>query len=427
MISRALLLFALLAAPWIATAENPSVLTRFTLNEAKSRVRVHSPRLKAARAELVAASEQARSQDAAQMPRLSLEANYRYISEVPKFQLGPTPQPMGDNNNYSLGPQLSYVFWDSGASRNVQRSLRKMEEAKQSENLLVERQVLLSTRVAYVQAQLAQKELELSERSLALAQSQSNDIGARFRSGSASQLDALSARMEVSNYELRVAQARAEHAAALAELKVWVGDLPEALVLDPLDGGLPPLADTAVPTDHPLLRSQRSLAEGLRFSERGQRAGHWPTLQMQAKTSLDFPNGPKLERFHQNTLSVGLSWPIFEWGRTSAAVAQKHAEQEAASYRAEQATNELVRDWTKAKSRYANLLEQGQTVNRLLHEAQNLAKLHYQTYRAGRISLLEVQTSNLRLLDTEIRKARIEAQLRTQHQTLKFLNGEENL
>jgi outer membrane protein TolC len=397
----------------------------FSLQEAERRVRENSPRLRAARQDAAAALEQARATGASLLPRLTLEGSFRYVSEVPELALGPVPQRLGDNENFSIGPALSYTLWDTGAGRAQRRGLYRLSEAKEKEAEASERQALLSTRVAYHQAQLSRKELELSEKTLSVASAQSRDIDARYRSGVVARLDALNARMEVSNYELRVTQARAEAQVAMAELASWVGEIPADAELDPLDAAAAGRVPEEAPLTHPQVEAQWKAAESFREGLRAQWAGYGPTIQLQAKTSLDYPNGPRLERIGQNTVSLGMSWPIFEWGKTPALVAQKRAEEESARRRAEQGALDLRRDWAKARARHDNLVEQSRTSDKLLREARDLARLNYDTYKAGRISFLEVQSSNLRLLDAEIRKARIEAQLLSQKQTLKFLAGEE--
>lgn len=400
----------------------------FTLADAENRARESSPRLLAARSDATAAHEQARSLEASLYPRLSVDGSYRYVSQVPTLQVGQAPaQRMGDNNNYSLGPTISYTLWDSGASRHGYRSAHNLDLAKDQERLAMERQTLLSARLAYVQAQLSAKELELTEKSLKSALAQSKDIESRYRSGAAARLDALNARMEVSNYELRASQARADYASALAELVAFVGELPADTVLEPLAATTPSPASSLkeAPQEHPQIIAQRRFSEGLAESVGAQRAGYWPALQFQARTSLDYPNGSRPERIRQNTVTLNLSWPIFEFGRTSAAVAQKHAEAESARLRADQATRDLARDWAKARTRYENVCEQVKTTDRMLKEAQDLARVNLETYKAGRISFFEVESANLRLLDTEIRQARVQAQLVSQRQTLKFLEGEE--
>jgi outer membrane protein TolC len=401
---------------------------RLTLVEAEARSISNSPRLKAIQEDVHAAGKQAEAQRATLYPRLSLDASFRYVTEVPSVRLGPNTLPFGDNESYSLGPVLSATLWDRGSRDLTAKGLVKVYEARQNELEAAREQVLLSTRIAYAQTQLTQMEMRYVDESLQLARTQGRDIEQRQRAGAASRLDLLNSRSEILSYELRAEQARMDYLTASAELASWVGSVGRgdgAVELDSLDdsateflGKIATLKQAG--PDHPQLAAQERIAEGLEQTAKGQEAAAWPTVQLQAKTSLDYPNGPNLEQIHQNTLSLNLTWPLIEWGRTASAVEQKRAEAQAARYRREQTEREFQRDWLKAMAHLLGLARQRDIAVRAVSQSAEIAKLRYESYKAGKISLIDVQAANLRLLDARVQKARIEAQAIAQYQTLRY-------
>ncbi len=94
----------------------------------------------------------------------------------------------------------------------------------------------------------------------------------------------------------------------------------------------------------------RYTKDSLNYGASAQNGTYWPTLQVFAKTSLDYPNGPQLEEIHQNTLGVNLSWTLFDGTRSSDLAAQKRAEASAIDFKREQLQEDLERDYKKADS-----------------------------------------------------------------------------
>jgi adhesin transport system outer membrane protein len=406
---------------------------RLTLSEAEQKCRSQSLRLKASAEEQHSASEQAKAQRSALYPKLTLEGMGRYVSEVPTMKVGPTVQTMGDNKNYSIGPVLSYTLWDTGAQSKSTKSAEKFADAKESERITTEENILLSTRIAYAQAQLAEQDLKQVTESLELSRTQSRDIDSRFRAGSASRLDSLNAKTDVSNFELRRAQSLAEYSVATAELAAWVGqDYPPDQTLqfdlDDLEEAAKAIDLSKIgagPSDHPQLKMQSQLAESSDLAAQAQASQYWPVVTAQAKTTLDYPNGSNLEQINQKTAQVNLTWSLFEWGKTDASVAQKRADAMTFRYRRDQAESDLKRDWAKARARLTSLIEQRETATTNVHQSEEIARLKYDTYKAGRATYLEVQSANLKLLESKVAKARIEAQMLAQYHTLRFLSGRE--
>ena len=247
-------------------------------------------------------------------------------------------------------------------------------------------------------------------------------------------------------------QARADLAGELRELYTLIGEEPAADLSLPLDAsaaaGLP--ADVEPPSvivaldlpeeameslasaeswspdaAPPALRAWEALADSHRLAARSARAGLWPSLQLSARTSADYPNGPLLETINQNTVGIFASLPLFENGRTRRQAAELEAQAKAGDWRREEARRDLARDWLKAKDQLAGLKAQREINRQAASEASELSRLTYESYKAGRATYLEVQSANLRELESRVQCARTDTQFVMQLAMLASLSEKE--
>jgi len=411
-----------------------------------------SDRLKAAEGDWRAAEEKAGAQKSRLYPRLALEGSYRHVTEVPDFSpvAGAPAIPFGDNENYSFGPSVSWTAWDFGSLQNAARSQRSLAASKRETYEAARRDVLQSARLAYFQAQLALERLWLLGDSLKLAQSQYEDIRLRQRAGAASRMDSLSAHQEVLKYRREFRQAQSDTAAALRELFAQTGAGAGADPSVPLDKRLAAASpkETDAPTmivtlpsldearvrltgaaagnadpHHPAVESHEALAESARRSARGAAANQWPALQLYAKTSRDYPNGPVLESFHQNTVSLTASMPLVDWGRTRREAAEQKRTAAAHERRRDQALEDLRRAWDNAQDQLKGHKAQEAVNAQAVKESAELARLVYDDYRAGRSPFLEVENANLRALQAKTAQARNEVEILIQLAVLDSLSA----
>ncbi|MBI5882050.1 MAG: TolC family protein [Elusimicrobia bacterium] len=447
------------AAPASGTSAQaaPPALTapelRMTLAEAVSSALADSPALRAAQAEEKAAASRGESRWGGLWPQLSLESSYRFSSEVPELTVVPgKTQSLGDHHNYSVGPSLNWTLWDQGARRQAWLSAVAAADARSQDSTLARRQVRLKTRLAYFQAQLALEQVRLLGDSLKLAQSQHGDVEKRREAGASSRLDSLQAHHEVLTRLRQFRQARSDLAAALRDLFMLTGRDPGldlslpldgrmlmplpadiepasvAVFLDRLDGSLAELAAIegwTIDASHPGVAALRDTARSAKFAANGTRAGLWPRLGLSARTSLEYPNGPVLEDFHQNAVGVSASMPLFEFGRTRREAEGLDRQALAAEERAEGSRRDLVRDWQKAKDQLLGLKAQKELCLKAAAEAHEAAGLTYESYKAGRVTFIEVQTANLRELEALVQTARTDAQSLVQLAAMASLSGKE--
>jgi outer membrane protein len=412
-----------------------------TLSDAETTALGYSGTYLAAVAEARSAEQYANSLNAPLYPRLSFDANYRYNSVVPVLTPafpGALPQRLGDNANWSVGPTLTYTLWEDNASLNTLKAAEAIAQARTFSRDNVHRQTLLSVRTAYFQVALAAEQVTITSDAVVLAQSQYNDIRTRARGGTASRYDELSAHTELLNRQKQLYQAQGEWSVALRSLSALTGTVycvEPCTAKDALPAETEPVVDTTTVTatsldplnellarfmpyytavltaQHPAVRSYEQLSTASRFSAQSAAAGYWPRIQLSARTSLDYPNGPALEQINQNSFSAVLAWPLFEAGAPGYRAAQNRAQSEAYLQQRQQIFVNLQRDHAAARDRLAALMEQRTLNNIIVGETKEVAAIAYAAYRAGGRTWVDVENANYRYMSARSEQARTVANM----------------
>lgn len=412
----------------------------------------HSPRLAATRETAQGAVEQAKAQRSHLWPTLGVEGSYRYQTEVPTFKASPLSPAveLGDNPNYSVGPALTWLAWDSGAVRNSSKSLASQASARIQESLATENQLRLAARLNLFQVQGTAERLRLLADGLRLAQAQRDDVRLRTKAGAASQQDLLQAETEVLSRRTQFREAQTAFAVALRDLLALVGskenhDLSRPLPRDlttPLPAQVPEASVTVelsppkslratfapaarLPFDpaRPEALSFRLQSDAARQSAQAARAGHGPTLQLAAKTSLDYPNGPVHEQIHQNSAGAVARWPLFEGNRVAHEVQGQESLARASEEKRQQMEEDLFRDWQRARDRLAGLTEEEEINKESVDQQSRLAQMVYDSYKLGRATFLEVQAANLKLLQDQVQSVKTEVDILSQLAILSSLTN----
>jgi outer membrane protein TolC len=416
-----------------------------TLEQAEAQALEYSPLIKAKQAEQQAALAKAQSQSALLWPKLSVEGKVNYITEVPEFEIAlpiPNAQPMqlamGDNLNYSVGLQAVWNVWDSMAIRASAKALDKIAEAKNNEIHAVKREVRLQARLAYFQTQLTLERVNLLMDALRLAQAQHRDIQAQAQVGASSRIDRLSSELEVIARERQLREARNALATAMRQMYFLMGQEPQQtvslplgeravkrlptsvappsviVVLDPMETShtkMESAQKAELSNEHPNLLSLVALTEAAQQRTTSARSGYWPQVFVSVKTSLDYPNGPVLEQVHQTAAGASVSWPLWQGGRTGSLVKEQSAQGQAREANQEQVKSQLQLTWQNAQDQLTQLQDVQKLNARATQHSETLAHLVYKAYQAGRVKYLEVQASNLRVLEASTQSAITDTQI----------------
>jgi outer membrane protein TolC len=433
-------------------AEVPAI--SLTLTQAEQQTLAFSPALKAKHAELDAAQAKVDAQTSLLWPRLTLEGTWHYVSEVPEISILPGRPPLafGDHNNYSIGPMLSWNLWDSGGAWHTRFMAQAAFQAKLDEVRGLERTLKLQVRSTYFQAQLALEQVRQLVGAYKLFGAQYQDIRAQYHAGSSTRIDSLSSHQELLSAERQLHQAQLVLSAALRDLYNLTGTVagPEMtapigadlvrsmppdwvtptlwVTLDPLEVSLQRFGNvenTRLSPHLPQIVMLAEMASMVHDYAAALATGHLPKFQASAKTSIDYPNGPVLETVHQNTFAVNGSLSLFEFGRISNQVAEQDKLALSGDWQTQGALLAVQVAWQKAQDQLTELKTEERLDKQGVSETEDLARLVYDAYRAGRSSYLDVQSANYRALGAKIQAARTHVQMLLQLALLDSLSENE--
>ncbi len=364
-------------------------------------------------------------------PRLSLEGSLRYNEVVPSIAMPPAlggGRPLGDNWNYSIGPSASWTLFDGGVLGYGNKSAAAYASSRLAEAENARRQVLLKVRTAYFKLLLTLERVYLIGENLQLSLSQLKDISLGAKAGSRSRLDEIRARQETLARKRDLLRARVELSGALRDFSFTAGvELPGDAAL-PLDsrmagrdyGGaepalllvkaepyetilerLSPAALAGFERELPSVKALGGAERAYRAQATAYKAERLPRLILGARSSLDYPNGPNLYSFVQNSASLALSLPLFESGRSSEKEKESALNADSVREKKDEAMLAAKRDFDKARDAYNALVSEELINIEALDDAAEAAKLAYEAYKAGGGTWLDVESANLKELQAK--------------------------
>jgi outer membrane protein TolC len=445
----------LLLALFLALPAGASELS-LTLKSAEASALAVSNQYRAAKLSAEAAEASAAAAGTLLTPRFALEGSLRYAHVVPEIAMPAAlggAKPLGDNWNYSVGPSAYWTFFDGGALRSGREAARKTAAARRAEAESVRRQTLLKARTAYFQLQLALERVYLIGENLQLSLAQLKDISLGAKAGSRSRLDEIRARQETLARRRELVRARADLGGALREFGFLTGLEPPAGAAFPLDfrlagrdlggaqeaglflkaepyaelsGRLLPAAEGSLDRALPSVTALENSARAFTALAGGYKAERLPRLTLGARSSLDYPNGPNLYSFLQNSASLALSLPLFEGGRSGEKSKEQELNAAAASERRNEAALAAEKDFRKALDAYAALLAEQEINIEAVDDAAEASRLAYEAYKAGGGTWLEVESANLKALQAKTTAAAANAEILIKLALLDSLTGSVN-
>lgn len=441
---RHIFIFLMLAAP--AGAAELSV----TLKAAEESALAVSNQYRAAILSAEAADASAAAAGALLAPRLALEGGLKYNETLSGIKVGPVTRALGDNWNYSLGPSGYWTFFDGGALRAGRDAARNTAQARRAEAENARRQAVLKARNAYFQLQLALEKVYLIGENLQLSLSQLKDISAGAKAGARSRLDEIRARQETLSRRRDLVRARADLAAALREFAFVTGLEPPRGAALPTDARLAgrdlgdgqeaqlyvkaepytdilprllPAAGAALDRALPSVAALRNSAQAYKAAAAGYKAERLPRLTLGARSSVDYPNGPNLYSFWQNSASLSLNLPLFESGRSADRERESRLNAGAAEERRGEAALQAEKEYRKALDSYAALLAEQEINIDAVDDAEEAAKLSYESYKAGGGTWLDVESANVKALQAKTTAASANAEILLKLALLDSLTG----
>lgn len=435
----------LLATPAAVSAQRSSAIpaaprdsVRLSIEEAVTRVLRESDEVRLAATQVDVAEAQVTTARAAGLPQLRLAGNYSQVLRNARAEI--VGSIFGQNFNYNSNLNLSQTLFQGGrifagsrAASDVRRSARYSVADTRA-------QLSVDVQRAYLNA-LLQRELEqIQARNIELAVARITLVDQLQSAGRASRYDVLRARVERTNLEPALLQARAAKELADIELRRLLNlpaDRPIALT-SAIDTAALRTVVQAIGADSsadPVRDSERAAqlvldarGEGVRVA----RADFLPTVSTfiqsgytalpssngfptvwGSTSSANCPPGSPTTRVCQNngwfadrTFGVQVSWPLFDGLRAKGNVDLAHAQERIARLQLAQEREAVAVERARARAEFtraeASYAAQQQNVGEA-DEAFRIASLRFER---GLATQLEVSDAQLLLLTARTNAAR---------------------
>jgi len=385
-----------------------------------------SETLKRLKAQKAAAEENMNAASSAYYPRISLNANGGWVSEVPELKTGAASIKYGDNWNYSIGPSAEYHLYNK-ERKYSEAAAEKMLAAKKQEIAFAEKQIILQVRKAYFRLQQNLQRLYLLGGQLKAARQQHADIKAALSAGTKTRLDELMAKKQMNSARARISESRLNLSSALHEIfrltsndyginpaypldsrlkdiasEAAENSLIEADSIEKTLSALSPAASMEFDQDSPRLSAMESMKEYYEYLSEQSRSALQPKLILNAGAYLQYPNGPIKESVFLGKAGASFSLPLFEGGKNSSQAKAKKHEADAAGHDKEDTRQTLLLLFKISKDSLYGLSNEEKILKEMIKDAEETSKLAYEAYKAGSVTFLEVDNANLQLLESRI-------------------------
>jgi outer membrane protein len=443
----------------VAAAQAPprADTLRLTLKEAVARARDQAEEIGVARAQVAQADAQVTQATAAALPQVATALTYNRAirtifdnlavppaadtTDIPlAYDETRTPRerydtmsellmqdfmsglisglPFGRRNTYVALLQVSQPLFAGGRIRGTRRLAQHVQSAASLQLEETESDVVLSVRVAYLNAVLAGRLHEVAVQSRRTVEDHLHQVEAFRAAGTASEFDLLRARVDLANRDPLVVQT--ENAARLASLELRrLINIPadQPLVLTSAFSADSVAVDEAAlrrfMADRPMLQAAREVVAARETGVSIARSAWFPTVALQANLGFQaYPNSvapPGPSEWRQDwSVALAVSWVPFDGFGRRGRIAEAQAQLRAAKLQEAQVEESLELQYTAAlgdfRTAEANVAARRETV-RLAVETLDLAELRY---RNGLATQLEVSDAALQVDQARINE--IEAQ-----------------
>lgn len=388
---RPLVCLTLVLSPLVAGQEVPAL----TIERAVDLAVTRNERAAIADTTVEAAEARVRRARTAFLPRVDISGN-----------LG-TDIGNGSERDLSTSAVLTQPIFDARVfplyrQQRFERDAARLSAADSKRVLGFDAAVSFLTTLSFEQVLLA------AERRRDFAQTNLDDVRARFEAGLVSSNDVTRAELELATAVRGLAQARGDVQASRVDLenllKADVDVLaPPVALLDAADDP-PPAAEGAVAEAQARrgdIAARRARVEALRAFADEPRARFFPSVLFNAQTR-NINDGPITNRNNEGFVGVSFAWPVFDAGLRGADRAERTANVRGAELQLELELRDVERQMRSAAvqltTEQASLREAAAAVRAARKNADETNIL----YREGLASALELADATQRLFEAEV-------------------------
>lgn len=444
MLRRSLLgsLLALAGLPVVAHAQGSAGVAtdtvRLSVSEAVTRTLRQSDEVRLATAQVDVTDAQVVQARAAALPSLTLRGNYTQVTKNARATI--VGQIFGQNYNYTSSLNITQPLFQGGRLLAATRAAGDIRNASRNNLAETRARLSLDAQRVYLGALLARELVEIQEANAALADARLAQVQQLEQAGRASRYDLLKARVERTNLEPGLLQARSDRVLADIELRQLLnipGTAPIALTTALDTTALRSLAqaivaDSTVPLNRPALRAAQSTLDARREAVRIARSEFLPTINaffntgytalpsssgfptVWGQTSSSYcPPGSPAERVCQNngwypdrSFGLQLQWPIFDGLRAKGSVDLASANERVARAQLDQAREEVTVEIARAVAEFARAEATYDAQGQNTAEADEAFRIASLRFERGLGTQLEVTDAQFALFTARVNAAR---------------------
>jgi outer membrane protein TolC len=429
----------LLPAPLLAQGRAAAGDTiRLSLDQAVSLGLRQSDEIGLAGAQVDVADAQYASARANVLPQLRFNGAYTHVWESARGSA--VGAVFNQPNTYTANTNLSQTLFQGGRLISGMRAANDTRQAAREDEREQRATVAVNVQRAYLQALFTTRIVELQEGNLTLANNRLAQVEQLERAGQAARYDVLRARVERSNLEPLVIQARNDRELALLELKRLLNvaiDRPLALTSQidqaAVSTVLAANEDTTSVPDRAAIRSAEFNVAARRLGVSVARADYFPTLSMffqqgyQAFPPIGFgfpttrgqltadacPAGSPAGRLCQNggffsdrQMGLNISFPVFDGFRVRSNVDLANAQARVAELQLQVQRETVALDVARARAELRRARASYAARQQNSAEAQEAFNLASLRFTRGLSTQLEVSDAQLALLTARSTEAR---------------------
>jgi len=417
-------------------AAQQSPLLRLTLDDAMARAMAASHRLAEATAREAAAQGGLALRQAASRPTVVTTAGYSRTNHVVEFTV---PSPTGAPrvlypdvpNNFSSRLELRWAIYTGGRTDALERAARAEADAAGADIAVAQADLRLEVARAYWAVVTARVAADVLEQGVARSQAHVAETERRLLAGLIPPNETASARAQEARSRVLAIEARNQRDVSAAELARLIG-------VD-ADQSIEPTSELALPTaglpSAPSAQASidASLVAQVRADRRERRAleyrvlsgdqlrqaaaaGRRPTISLLGGVDYSRPNPrifPRADRWDESwDAGVGVSWSLWDGGRTAAEVAQAAALTTAARQRLAEFDSVLAVELWQRSLEMDSAVAAVAAAEVGVAAAAEARRVVDERYRAGVIGQIEVLDAEFALLQAELDHTRAQAAVR---------------
>lgn len=407
------------AAPAAQTDAASRVASALTLQEALLLAHAANARLPAAAAEAEIAREKLREARAERWLKVAIEGD---LVDAPAGAYDPILTNLGEERLQVTGRQPLY---DGGERRAAVSRAEAQTKAADARFRIAERDIDLEVRSRFAEMLAAESEISALSDGIKRLESYRGLLRSRRASGQGVTADVLKTEVRLSSEQAALVEAEQRRDEARLELNALMGREPDS----PLHVAEmpPPRAPAALPIEGDVPEVAQASAEvsSAQADLLAARALRRPHLFAAADTGLWgsdttrlFPPDLKSEHRHPSfadrirrdsgySLSLNLSWPIFDFGAASARTAQARIAVTQAQLQKVVQQREAALEREKARAAVENLYREIEILSAAAPSARDSYLEVESRYRGGAATSLEVLDAYSAALDAEVRLAEV--------------------